>query len=109
LQRTPRRGPQEGKPKLPLPAIGLVERADAAGPRPALATAALHQGGLAALRAMMRDRRLADPMKFAHVRQELGIDPTWRGEARGHEATAAGLLTVETRRCGRPTRNGKRK
>jgi hypothetical protein len=24
---------------------------------------------------MMRDRRLADPIKFAHVRQELGIDP----------------------------------
>jgi hypothetical protein len=24
---------------------------------------------------MMRDRRLADPVKLAHVRQELGIDP----------------------------------
>jgi hypothetical protein len=24
---------------------------------------------------MMMDRRLADPKKFAHVRQELGIDP----------------------------------
>jgi hypothetical protein len=24
---------------------------------------------------MMTDRRLADPKKFAHVRQELGIDP----------------------------------
>src|SRR5215212_8997626 len=31
--------------------------------------------GLAALRAMMADRRLADPQKFAHIRQELGIDP----------------------------------
>jgi hypothetical protein len=30
--------------------------------------------GLSALRAM-RDRRLADPVKFAHVRRELGIDP----------------------------------
>ena len=27
------------------------------------------------LRAMMQDRRFADPEKFAHVRQELGIDP----------------------------------
>jgi hypothetical protein len=27
------------------------------------------------LRAMIMDRRLADPAKFAHVRQELGIDP----------------------------------
>jgi hypothetical protein len=23
---------------------------------------------------MMRDQRLADPVKFAHIRQELGID-----------------------------------
>ena len=31
--------------------------------------------GLTELRTMMMDRRLADPKKFAHVRQELGIDP----------------------------------
>ena len=37
--------------------------------------------GLAALRTMMRDRRLADPKKFAHVRQELGIDPVPDTEA----------------------------
>jgi hypothetical protein len=30
--------------------------------------------GLAALRAMMHDRRLVDPEKFAHIRVELGID-----------------------------------
>jgi hypothetical protein len=24
---------------------------------------------------MMTDRRLVDPKKFAHIRQELGIDP----------------------------------
>ena len=30
--------------------------------------------GLAALRVMMAGARLADPAKFAHVRQELGID-----------------------------------
>jgi hypothetical protein len=29
--------------------------------------------GMAALRTMMMDRRLADPVKFAHIRQELGI------------------------------------
>ena len=34
------------------------------------------EAGLTALRAMMMmERRLADPKKFAHVRQELGIDP----------------------------------
>jgi hypothetical protein len=31
--------------------------------------------GLVELRAMMADRRLADPVKFAHIRRELGIDP----------------------------------
>jgi hypothetical protein len=31
--------------------------------------------GLAGLRAMMADRRLADPKKFGHIRRELGIDP----------------------------------
>lgn len=24
---------------------------------------------------MMRDKRFADPVKFSHVRRELGIDP----------------------------------
>jgi hypothetical protein len=33
------------------------------------------EAGMTALRAMMTDPRLADPKKFAHVRQELGIDP----------------------------------
>jgi hypothetical protein len=37
--------------------------------------------GLAELRAMMMDRRFADPKKFAHVRQELGIDPAPDTEA----------------------------
>jgi hypothetical protein len=31
--------------------------------------------GLTELRAMMTDRRFTDPAKFAHVRQELGVDP----------------------------------
>jgi len=33
------------------------------------------EAGLAELRTMMSDRGLADPQKFAHVRQDLGIDP----------------------------------
>ena len=40
------------------------------------------EAGLTALRAMMTDRRLVDPKKFAHVRQELGIDPGSEDEAR---------------------------
>ena len=35
----------------------------------------IREDGLTALRAMMADRRLADPAKFGHIRQELGIDP----------------------------------
>jgi hypothetical protein len=30
--------------------------------------------GLVELKAMMADRRFADPVKFAHIRRELGID-----------------------------------
>ncbi len=74
--RTWRGGLQAGQPKLPLPARGLVERGlmriDTAQPWPRLL---FTETGLAALRAMMTDRRLADPVKFAHIRQELGIDP----------------------------------
>jgi hypothetical protein len=37
--------------------------------------------GLVELRAMMTDRRLADPKKHVHVRQELGIDALPETEA----------------------------
>jgi hypothetical protein len=74
--KTWRGGPLAGKPKLPLPAEGLLERGlmrlDTTQHWPRLI---FTETGLAALRTMMRDRRLADPVKFAHVRQELGIDP----------------------------------
>jgi hypothetical protein len=33
------------------------------------------EAGQAMLRTMMVDRRIADPEKFAHVRQELALDP----------------------------------
>ena len=74
--RTWRGGPQAGQPKVP-PAVrsmlerGLVEvRPDRRGPR-ALFTAA----GLAALRQLAQDRRGLDPVRFAHVRRELGLEP----------------------------------
>ena len=77
--RTWRGGPQKGQPKLPPPARSLVERGlmrlDASPPFPRLFFA---ETGMIALRQMMADRRLADPAKFAHVRQELGIDPDLR-------------------------------
>jgi len=74
--RTWRGGPDAGKPKLSPVAKGLVARGlmrlDTSQRIPRLL---FTEAGLAELRGMMRDRRLADPKKFAHVRQELGIDP----------------------------------
>jgi hypothetical protein len=72
--KTWRGGSQAGKPKLPLPAIGLVERGlmqlDTSQRWPRLV---FTETGMAALRMMMRNARLADPVKFAHIRHELGI------------------------------------
>ena len=74
--KTWRGGPQAGQPKVPQAAAGLVERGllrlDTTGRQPRLF---FTDAGLAALRAMMADARLANPAKFAHVRQELGLDP----------------------------------
>ncbi len=74
--KTWRGGPLAGQPKVPQAAAGLLERGlvrlDATGRWPRLL---FTDAGLTALRAMMADARLANPAKFAHVRQELGIDP----------------------------------
>ena len=75
--KTWRGGPQAGKPKVPQAAQGLLDRGlmrlDLTGRLPMLF---FTDAGLDALRVMMADGRLADPKKFAHVRQELGIDPS---------------------------------
>jgi hypothetical protein len=64
-------GPDAGKPKLPRTAKGLIARGlmrlDTEGPFSRLF---FTEAGLTALRAMMTDRRLMDPKKFAHARQE---------------------------------------
>ncbi len=71
-----RGGPEAGKPKIPSIAQGLIDcglmRLDISQrlPRVFFTTQ-----GLAELKAMMADGRLADPVKFAHIRAELGIDP----------------------------------
>jgi hypothetical protein len=81
--RTWRGGPQAGQPKVPLAAQGLLARGlvrlDASLRPPRLF---FTEAGLAALRAMMADARLASPKAFAHVRQELRV------EARPGDATA---------------------
>ena len=65
-----------GHPKLP-PAVasilgrGLVQvRPGRFGHR-----AFFTEAGLAALRALVADRRAMDPARFAHLRRELGLDP----------------------------------
>jgi len=74
--KTWRGGPDRGKPKISPAARGLLDRGlmrlDDSERFPRLVFTVI---GMAALRVMMSDRRLADPMKFAHIRQELGIDP----------------------------------
>jgi hypothetical protein len=82
MLKTWRGGPDRGKPKISPVAKGLLERGlmrlDTGERLPRLV---FTETGLAALRAMMSDRRFADPKKFARVRQELGIDPVLETEA----------------------------
>jgi hypothetical protein len=82
LLKTWRGGPDRGKPKLSPVAKGLLDRGlmrlDTSERLPRLV---FTETGIDALRAMMSDRRLADPKKFAHIRQELGIDPMPETEA----------------------------
>jgi hypothetical protein len=74
--KTWRGGPEAGKPKIPPAARSLVDRGlmrlDTSEHLPRLF---FTKAGIIELRAMMADRRFADPKRFAHVRQELGIDP----------------------------------
>lgn len=77
-----RGGPNAGQPKVPAAAQGLLARGllrlDTTRRMPMLF---FTDAGIDALRAMMRDARLADPAKFAHIRQELGIDPGMETDA----------------------------
>lgn len=73
--KTWRGGANAGQPKIPPVARGLLERnlvrLDPTGRFPRMF---FTDAGLAELRRMMMERRFADPVKFAHIRQELGID-----------------------------------
>lgn len=74
--RTWRTGERKGQPKIP-PALqtmmdrGLVEIRQASRGFHAFFT----ETGMAELRLMLRDRRAMDPIRFAHLRRELGADP----------------------------------
>jgi hypothetical protein len=73
--RTWRAGPQAGEPKVPsavqsMRARGLVEIRIV---RPRMPRAFFTEAGLAALRQLASDRRALDPVRYAHVRRELGL------------------------------------
>ena len=94
MLKTWRGGPNAGKPKIPPVAHGLLERGlmrlDTSERLPRLF---FTETGLAELRTMMRDRRFADPAKFAHVRRELGLDPMPQappGSIPGHDNDGCG-------------------
>ncbi len=75
--KTWRGGPNAGQPKVPPVAKGLLDRGlMRLEPGGRFARLFFTPDGLAELRRMMLDRRFADPVKFAHIRQELGIDPS---------------------------------
>jgi len=74
--RTWRGGAQAGQPKVPVVAKGLLERGlMRLKPTPWPPRLFFTEAGLMALRAMIDNTRFADPVTFAHVRLELGIDP----------------------------------
>jgi hypothetical protein len=76
MLKTWRGGPQAGQPKLPPAAKSLLERGlMRLDPSQRLPRLFFTEAGIAELRKMMSDRRFAEPKKFAHVRQELGLDP----------------------------------
>ncbi|WP_147426154.1 hypothetical protein [Teichococcus wenyumeiae] len=71
-----RSGPLVGQPKVPAAVQSLVERGlMVIGARsPHLARAYFTEAGLAALWWLAAQRRGLDPVQFAHVRQELGME-----------------------------------
>ena len=89
--RTWRGGPQAGQPKVPPPVRSMLERGlvelrtDQPWTRAHFTAAELD-----ALREMARDRRLLDPVRYAHVRQELGLDAQETTEDTSANADASG-------------------
>jgi hypothetical protein len=75
MLRSWRGGPNAGQPKLPPAVQSLIGRGLAEvhtdGRWPA---AHFTDAGLAALRRFAQDRRALDPVRYAHVRRELGLD-----------------------------------
>jgi hypothetical protein len=83
--RTWRSGAKAGQPKIPAAAASMLARG-LLELRPAAGTggtrAYFTDAGYAALRLLAQDRRALDPKQYAHVRQELGLEPDPAGDSR---------------------------
>ena len=74
--KTWRGGPDAGKPKIPPAVKSLMDRGlMQLDLQQRLPRVFFTPAGLVELKAMMTNGRFADPVKFGHVRAELGIDP----------------------------------
>jgi hypothetical protein len=74
LLKTRRTGPGAGEPKIPPAGHSLLDRGLMRLERHASPRLFFTDEGWAALKRMMANPRHADPLKFAHIRRELGID-----------------------------------
>src|ERR1700712_2809989 len=71
-----RGGPQAGQPKIPVAVASMLERGLVeVGPNNMGFRARFTAAGIAALKLLAQDRRALDPKQYAHIRQELGVDP----------------------------------
>lgn len=71
-----RGGPQAGEPKVPAAVASMVERGLVEiGPGGFGFRAHFTPAGIEALRLLAQDRRALDPKQYAHIREELGVDP----------------------------------
>ena len=76
-----RAGPQKGEPKIPSAIQSMIDRGlVTVRPGPHGRQAAFFtEAGLDGLRQLLLNRRAMDPERFAHLRQELGIDSATDG------------------------------
>jgi len=71
-----RGGSRAGQPKIPAAVASMLERGLVElGPDRIGFRARFTPAGIAALRLLAQDRRALDPKQYAHIRDELGMDP----------------------------------
>ncbi len=75
-----RGGPQAGQPKISAAVASLLERGLVQlGPDRIGFRARFTPAGVAALRLLAQDKRALNPNQYAHVLEELGLDPAGTG------------------------------